>query len=247
MPYQYRTKRNYSKRYRKRNPYRYYAGKAVYNNGVRSINAMQDIAREVVKTYVNTEWKHKNSSTSTVSIPNDGSGYQYILLNGLAEGPGRNERTGQQCKIKTVDVRLNVEKGGTQTANRQIRVMLVRAKFNTAGALDPDNIVAGSMGGTQLALLDFYDTDNIRQYQVMYDRVHRVNVDGADPEEYNIKIHREFKQGLLERFDNQTSAEGSISYGGIFLIIAYDAAPNGGTSTDYPIFSYQTRVKYIDN
>lgn len=247
MTYAYRKRNYYSRKYRRNHPYKAAIGRAVYNNGVRAHREMAAVAHDVVKQYVNTEMKHINDNDATFGIPN----VAYVrskLLNGIGEGTGRSEREGQQIKLKSLDLRCQLNRGANQVGTSRCRIMIVRTKYATSlFTFTPDNIMTGNIGGTALALLDYYDVDRVKQYDILYDRIHKTANDGAFPNEISFKIHREWKHGLIQKFDGVGSSDTAISYGAIYLVVAWDGSGVSNDDPTFPVMEWQSRIRYVDN
>ena len=219
--------------------------RALYKTGKRTIATeqalapiMYRIAKDVVSEVTNSELKHFGHSEpwDTVTVGNNS-----YILNDINAGTGASNRIGRQMKIKSVDCRVQIKRGSTGGA-RLCRLMLIKANHDTGGVFNPDDVTSGVLGGSETAIVDFYDTDETKNYTVLYNKFFQLGDEGAAAELHYISIHKEFKNGFIVQYSGTGASESDISHGALFLVLAVDMTGAGS-----PQISFQSRVRYIDN
>lgn len=190
---------------------------------------------------LNTETKYVDTTASPVAN-------NALLLNPLVQGTTASTRVGDQVKFKSLDMRIST----TNTTDEAIwlRYMIVRDNCPNGESLST-SIIPKILNGTNPQ--DFRNLDYGSRFDVFVDRV--LSFQRSDPasgyvsQPSFVTLHIDLSKGKGSKNNKNVTDYGlgnagtqsDIAKGSYLLILVKSAVTNNVT------FSYESRMKYIDN
>ncbi len=201
-------------------------------------------AMKVVKKYLNTELKYIDIDNQTAAGNAITTVGVIIHLNPIAQGAASFQRTGNQCKMKSIDLNYIVTGNVDDTTDTAVKVFLCKVqKTDNALPTYPDYFDTTVSDASTLdninrinALRQINETQNI---SILQTHRHLLSPDGK------FKVFGAFHQSLnaISRWQ-EDSQPGSIDFleqNAYFLMYISDATSNT------PTIKFVSRARYVDN
>lgn len=187
-----------------------------------------NMALKLIKTGLNTEQKYHQTTGTAVPVTNIAGGPINRCLNEIARGVSDDERIGNQVKSVYLGIRGALEYNPSATSPTIVRALVI--KYKRSAGTNPD--ISDLMQGT--VPWSFRSLTQTRNYTLLASRTY--NLSSQVPQRYvNINIKRQ----IILDFDGATAA--SFDGNAIFLLMWSDDGTNS------PTFTFQTRLRYVDN
>lgn len=220
MPY----KKSYKKVYR-RPGYRA-CGRMVVSDASKALS----IARNV-KNLLNVEIKNHDVQQTSVVVS---TSPQIIQLTNIAQGDTTTSRDGAQCKVLSIELAYQIAQS-TSALITSFRIMLVCDKQTNQSIYASTDLLNDV--STQDAIVSPRNLDNMRRFQVLYDRVHSYSDGGV-----SLSVTRKrFKLNKVIRFDSSAASIGALTENSISLLMVFSEA------TNLPAITSSTRIRFVDN
>lgn len=190
---------------------------------------------------LNTEQKYIDLTAQT---PGPSSAGDFVLLNPLSQGTSAHERVGDQVRFKSIDVRLAM--ANTVDAVIWCRTMIIRDNQPNGAVPTVANLLEDTGGAIQ----SFRNLDYGKRFKVYYDNVHcfKATSTGYCDQPSFVSIHVDLYNTKKQNIPNITEyglgnagTIADISKGAYYLFVITN------TATNQPIYSFNSRMKYIDN
>lgn len=185
------------------------------------------------------EKKCKDSgSTYTVTTLNDT--ISTVLINGIAEGTGIDQRTGRKLQMSTFSIKYWVTSAADYSAN-SCRIMLIYDKQNNGTTLTASDIFKQSSNPAD----SFLELKNRNRFVVLKDKRFASNptdsaktstIDGS----FGVNL-----RNLETTYGNTGSAITDITTGALHLLLC-SSATTGGGGTNSPTMAHMWRMRYYD-
>lgn len=96
-----------------------------------------------------------------------------VYVNAIGQGDGRDQRIGERCSLKMLDLRLMFTKNALQVtvSSEPIRFLVVWDRQPNGGLATVNNILENIGATTDIAsMLSQYDINNSKRFQILMDR-----------------------------------------------------------------------------
>ena len=177
------------------------------------------------------EKKDITFALATLVAPLTASFTQPTLINGVATGTDGTTRIGRKILMKSLQIRYICGSGYPQS---QHRVLIVYDK-QANGALPTASTVLDTN-----SFMSPMNLSNSDRFVVLVDDIS----DSTQSSVLNIAGKRYVKCNLEAVFSGVTSGIASIASGSIFIMVANNADPTVGITSN---FYFTTRIRFIDN
>lgn len=224
-------------KYGKYRKYRKRGGKSTVNRYFGYASKAVDIAGKAlatsyaIKKLINVEFKNYDSSNSSTLTAT-----QQTLLFNPTQGDTASTREGRSVLLKSLYLRGELVANASATASNRVRIIVIcDTQTNNSQFSLSNDFFTGTVG------IDvFRDLANTKRFKVLYDRVYCV-VPSTDRQIYRINLARSLQQHI--KFDGNAGTVADLPQHS-YWIVAF--AQNTGASSA-PVFSWQSRARFIDN
>lgn len=182
---------------------------------------------------LNTEDKYFDTSATSVNATTTGSLY---VLNIPVQGTAQTNRVGQSVKNKSIYIRYLIDHNATAgTTPQYLRIIVFKDK-QANGALPALTDLLDSVAITSPRKLE-----KAKRFHIYCDD--QIYVSQNDRAGHLGKCFIDLKDGQDDHteYSANAGAIGDISTNAYYFLIF------SNQSTNYPVFSYQSRIRFIDN
>lgn len=190
-----------------------------------------------LQAIVNVEKKMFNVLQPLTSISNAGT---IISLVNPSQGAGVNNRVGNSIKLKSLQIRCELQPAIGTPTNERIRVMLVkdlRRGYESATNTFINPTLSDILLDTSNPIPSPWTQENMGRFTIMYDKVIQVDVD--DWPKRMLTIYKKMNHHLRFPLDGSNQA----TYGGLYLVFVSEQA----TLASQPGFLLYSTARYVDN
>ncbi len=187
----------------------------------------------LVKSLINVEMHKKDISPGGIVIPTSGD---IQLLNGIAQGDRNENREGSSVRLKYLQLKGTLSGHASATSTR-VRFLLVIDK-NPRMLL---TTIADILDTSTNLIHALRNKDNLHRYHVLRDFITIVGTGGNTNQEKNINFYKKFNK-IIKFEDGDTSALITAIRNNALLLVMI-----GDEATNVPIFTYTSRIGFIDN
>lgn len=231
-------------------------GMRQFNQGFRAIRRWAFPKRRVPRTVI--RYAPNNNVTTTLggihvekkSVENPASNIftaisctdviSTVLLNGIEEGTGLNQRVGRKISLASSSVKYTlVSPADFSSSSVRLTVVFDKQANGTSPAVG--DVFMDSTGPAN----SNFNLNNRQRFVTLYDKRIAVNpIDSAHTSTHTGTIPIRLK-GMTTTYKNTGPQIGDIATGSLFLIVSGTAA-NGGAANTKPVFYYNSRTRYLD-
>lgn len=164
-----------------------------------------------------------------------------LLMNGITQGVGVQERVGKKIMVKGIQLGLHFETPATTGVEQSVRVVVVQDKQANAAACGWDDVFDDGTGGNDAtSLTDPLKVENRYRFTVLYDKMLKLSVDSAYPRQHSFKVFRKVNIPVMYGGVGDTIA--SINSNSIYLLVK-NSVVTGNASA---LIGGYTRIRYTD-
>lgn len=211
----------------RRRPGARYRGANRFRNYRRGVT---QLARDVIalRGMLNTEYKVTDLYLAPGAISPTTTGVMSLQpLPG--QGLDKSDRIGRQIRLKYFNARVTFTLNAAATATRVRLMFFVDRQSNSGTPALADLITTNDV-------LAFRNVDYKKRFYVIHDKVYYLNTDFPEKQ---INIYK--KLGFKIKFDGTSNALSDVATNPIWMFAISDEAVNS------PVFSYRSRLGFIDN
>ncbi len=183
------------------------------------------------------ELKIIDTKGTGTAIP-DGAGVLVQLTN-MGQGNTDATRNGNQITLKKLEMRLQLILASAASSS-QIRVMIVKDKQTNGAGISVDKLLE-SVANLQ-SLISPLESDNLKRFAILYDRVHVLNRPGISAVQSNVKYVSKFKKLNMRIQYNGTGTTITALNSNSLSLLFISNEP-----TNEPTVDFFVRLSYIDN
>lgn len=198
--------------------------------------AVSKIAKKAVRA--SAETKYVDHSASTTDIPQVQAPLQYTLTSSISVGTADNgNRIGDKITLRSIDLRYLVTPNSSYTALQgAVRVVIVKYMSPSWFSTFYTDVLQSPSNGL-ISMCAPFNHDNRRKFHVLYDRVHKFDLNGS-----NSAFVR--KMISLKNTTCGFSASGATCIQNDIRMYVYDSGLTA-SGTQHQ-FNYNVRLNYID-
>lgn len=216
-----------SRRYRKRKTYRRKSTTPWYNRRYNALQLASKAAKGVwyLKGLVNSELLKLDVGASTT--PTNVTSQSLILMNGIAQGDGDGQRTGNSIFMRSINTNLFFEKNTSATFT-YIRIMFVQ---DTQQIADTTPTVADVLDSDYASHLN---KNTVGRFKVLMSKIITLNPNYPS-------TAKKFNYATRHHIRFNGSASTDVQKGAIYMLLLSSEA------TNTPTVRYNSRLSYHDN
>ncbi len=197
-----------------------------------ALNALKALAlARNLRGMLNVERKLKETDKTGTSISTSPSGADIITL---VQGTSNNTREGDQIKVVSIYFRYVISMHASAT-DTSVRILLVQDKQCNGTAVSWADVLSSATSPD--SLVAFNNLDNKYRFNILYDRVHQMSINGRR------NIYGKFykKCAIKVRYSSNLGTVADINTNNLAILWVSDEASNT------PAMELISRVRYVDN